>query len=443
MPQTGKDEVIEKAAELGVKSIRLQFTDILGVIKNVAIPIEQLPKALDGQILFDGSSIQGFVRIEESDMLLKPDPDTFTVFPWNSERGVTARLICDVHRPDGAPFEGCPRTALKRVLKEAEEMGYIVNAGPEAEFFLFHRDENGAATTRTHDQGDYFDLSPLDRGEEARDEMVVALQQMGFEVESSHHEAAPAQHEIDFRYADALTTADRVATFRFVVRTIALKKGLHATFLPKPLYGVNGSGMHTHLSLFRGGENAFYDPDGPCGLSRVALNYIGGLIEHARSFTAITNPLVNSYKRLVPGYEAPVYIAWSESNRSPYLRIPSRRGIGTRVEVRSPDPSCNPYLAFAVMVKAGLDGIKRGIEPPPSVEGNIYSMTKEEREKLGIKSLPGTLIEAVEELERSDLMREALGDHVMDHFIKAKRVEWDEYRSAVHPWEIERYLAQV
>jgi len=435
-----KEDVLKLCQEHRVQFLHLQFTDILGVLKNVAIPVSQLEKALDGQLMFDGSSIEGFVRIEESDMFLRPDPNTFAIFPWSNPEHPTARMICDIYNPDGTPFEGCPRGTLKRVMAEAAEMGYTMYAGLEAEFFLFERDQEGRATTKSNDQGSYFDLSPLDRGEEAREEMVRALQQMGFEIEASHHETAPAQHEIDFRYADALTAADNVATLRFVVRLIAKNHGLHATFMPKPLFGVNGSGMHTHQSLFRHGENAFYDPKAPMELSSTALYYIAGLMKHARGFTAITNPLVNSYKRLVPGFEAPVYIAWSERNRSPLIRIPVRRGVGTRVELRSPDPSGNPYLALAVMLKAGLDGIKNRIMPPPPVNRNIYRMTAAERAELGIGSLPASLGEALEELKRDQVIREALGEHIFEHFIEAKEIEWDVYRTQIHQWEIDQYL---
>ncbi len=435
-----KEDVLRKAEELSVQFIRLQFTDILGVIKNVAIPVEQLAKALDGQLMFDGSSIEGFVRIEESDMYLRPDPSTFATFPWKPRDGSTARLICDIYTAEGKPFEGCPRSTLKRVVAEAAERGFEMNVGPEAEFFLFQRDPEGKATTRTHDQGSYFDLGPLDLGEDARREMVVTLEEMGFEVEASHHEVAPGQHEIDFRYADAVTTADNIATFRFVVRTIAARHGLHGTFMPKPLFGIAGSGMHTHQSLFRGNENAFYDPSAPYQLSETAMYYLGGLLKHARGYTAICNPLINSYKRLVTGYEAPVYIAWSERNRSPLVRVPGRRGVGTRLELRSPDPSCNPYLAMAATLKAGLDGIQNRIVPPPPVNRNIYHMTAAERAELGIENLPGSLEEALDELAADGVVREALGEHIYHRFMEAKRIEWDVYRSQVHQWEVDQYL---
>lgn len=436
-----EEDVLKIVKEHQIKFIRLQFTDILGIIKNVAIPVAQLEKALAGEIMFDGSSIEGFVRVEESDMLLKPDPNTFAIFPWKPKTGGTARLICDIYNSDNTPFEGCPRNTLKRVIREAEEMGFYMNAGPEPEFFLFHQNEKGEPTTSSHDKASYFDLAPMDLGENARRDMVLALQEMGFEVEASHHEVAPGQHEIDFRYADALTTADNIATFRFVVRTIALQHNLHATFMPKPVFGINGSGMHIHQSLFRAPDhNAFYDPDGEYQLSDTALYYIGGLLKHARGYTAVTNPLVNSYKRLVPGYEAPVYIAWSERNRSPLVRIPARRGLGTRVELRSPDPSCNPYLTMAVTLKAGLDGIQHRIEPPRPVNRNIYTMTAREKAELGIDALPSNLAEAVEELKKDEVILEALGEHIVSHFIQAKQIEWDIYRTQVHQWEVDQYL---
>ncbi|MEW5934658.1 MAG: type I glutamate--ammonia ligase [Bacillota bacterium] len=440
MPKLQKQDVLALAREEGVTEIRLQFTDILGVIKNVAIPVDQLPKALDGQLLFDGSSIEGFVRIEESDMLLVPDPGTFVLLPWSEDGSRIARLMCDVYNPDGTPFAGCPRLALKKVAAEAEAMGYVMNAGVEAEFFLFQRDPDGRGTTRTHDQASYFDLAPMDRGEDARHDMVLALEKMGFEVEASHHEVAPAQHEIDFKYADALTTADNLVTFRWVVRRIALKHGLHATFMPKPIFGINGSGMHTHQSLFRGNENAFFDPSTPNQLSTVCMHYIGGLMTHAKAITAVCNPLVNSYKRLVPGYEAPVYIAWADRNRSPLIRVPARRGLSTRIEFRSPDPSCNPYLALAVMLKAGLDGIRKRIQPPPPQNRNLYRMTPDEREMLGVDTLPGTLWEALQELDRDPVVQEALGEHIYHRFREAKIIEWNAYRTQVHPWELEQYL---
>ncbi|MDY6827350.1 MAG: type I glutamate--ammonia ligase, partial [Bacillota bacterium] len=411
-----RDDVLAIAREAGVKFIRLQFTDLVGQLKNVAITNEQLPKALDGELMFDGSSIEGFVRIEESDMYLRPDLDTFAVFPWSPQENSVARLMCDVYTPEGEPFAGCPRSQLQKMIALAAKEGYTMNCGPEAEFFMFHTDENGAPTLHTHDQGGYFDLAPTDRGESARRDMVLSLEQMGLEIEASHHEVAPGQHEIDFKYSNALRTADDLSTFRFVVRTIAQRHGLYATFMPKPIALINGSGMHTHLSLFKEGKNIFYDPSAPDEMSQEMLWFVGGLLKHARGFTAVTNPLINSYKRLVPGYEAPVYIAWSHRNRSPLVRVPARRGIGTRVELRSPDPSCNPYLAFAVMLKAGLDGILNKIDPPEPVNLNIYRLSKEEKNDHNIESLPGTLYEAIMELDNDMIIREALGEHIYDRF---------------------------
>ena len=431
--------ILNKAKELNIKFIRLRFTDILGMPKNVEIPVRELKKALNGEIMFDGSSIQGFVRIEESDMYLKPDYSTFTLNPWEEEKDV-ARITCDVYNPDGSPFVGCPRNNLKRVLKEVEEMGYSTNLGPEVEFFLFFRDQEGKATTNTHDQGSYFDLLPVDLGEEARRDMVIALEKLGFEIEASHHEVAPGQHEIDFKYCDALTAADRIMTLKLTGKTIALKHNLHVTFMPKPVFGINGSGMHTHISLFKNGKNVFYDPKGKCELSKEALYFIGGLLRHAKGFTAITNPLVNSYKRLTPGYEAPVYIAWSERNRSPLVRVPAARGLGARAELRSPDPSCNPYLAFAVVLKAGIDGIKNQIDPGEPVSQNIYTMSKEKKKSLGIESLPSTLKEALSELNKDEVVKSALTDHILENYIEAKREEWEDYRIRVHQWELDRYL---
>jgi len=436
-----KDDVLAKAREEGVRFVRLQFTDIFGILKNVAISVNELEKALDGELMFDGSSIEGFVRIEESDMYLRPDPDTFVVFPWRSRQNAVARLICDVYNPDGTPFAGCPRNTLKRVLEEAKGKGFTMNVGPEAEFFLFHMNEGGP-TTDTHDNAGYFDMAPVDRGEDARRDMVLALEEMGFNIEASHHEVAPGQHEIDFTYGDALKTADNVVTFRLVVRAIAQQHGLHATFMPKPVFGINGSGMHLNQSLFSGGANAFFDANAPLQLSEIARNYIAGLLKHARGFAAITNPTVNSYKRLVPGYEAPVYIAWSPRNRSPLIRVPAKRGSATRIELRNPDPSCNPYLAFAVTLKAGLDGIANKLVPPPPTDRNIYHLTDSDRQELGIPSLPGNLDEALLELESDAIVKEALGTHIFERFVEAKRIEWDRYRTQVHRWEIENYLSK-
>jgi glutamine synthetase len=440
VPQTAS-EIISLASEERVHFLRLQFTDIDGIIKNVEVPQSQFEKALDGQIMFDGSSIEGFTRIEESDMLLVPDLETFRIFPWENGQGKVARLVCDIANPDGSVFAGCPRSALKRAVARAKKMGYVMMAGPEAEFFLFQRDEFGLPVPATHDTGGYFDLSPIDLGEEARREITLVLEAMGLEVEAAHHEVAPGQHEIDFKYGDAVTTADAVVTFRFVVKKVALMHGLHATFMPKPLAGVNGSGMHVHQSLFSTrGENAFFDADGPWQLSKVARSYIGGLLEHARAFVALTNPLVNSYKRLVPGYEAPINVAWSEKNRSPMIRVPARRGEGTRCEVRVPDPACNPYLAFAAMMVSGLDGIERNLECGEPVNRNIFDMSQREKKRLKIVQLPASLDEALDFLQKDKLLREALGDHIFDHFIFNKRTEWADYIKEIHDWELERYL---
>ena len=435
-----KAQILERTEREKVKFLRLQFTDILGTIKNVEIPDRQFEEALDGHIMFDGSSIEGFVRIEESDMYLRPDLSTFRIFPWAAPTGETvARMICDIYTPDGTPFAGCPRTTLKKVIALAASKGYRMKAGPEAEFFLFQM-KNGEPTTESHDSAGYFDLSPVDLGEDVRREIVLALEAMGFHVEAAHHEVAPGQHEIDFRYDDVLTTADNISTFRFVVKNVATRNGLHATFMPKPIYGINGSGMHTHMSLFSSNANIFYDAKAPMQLSQACLNYIGGILRHAKGFCAITNPLVNSYKRLVPGYEAPTNIAWSEKNRSPLVRVPAARGTGTRIELRMPDPSCNPYLALAVMLRSGLDGIDKKVDPGPPINKNIFTMSHRERRHLRIDELPGNLSEALDELEKDDLVRDTLGEHTFEHFLAAKREEWLDYIKHVSPWEVDRYL---
>ncbi|OMP68683.1 type I glutamate--ammonia ligase [Domibacillus epiphyticus] len=437
-----REDIKRLAEEENVKFIRLQFTDILGTIKNVEIPVSQLDKALDNDMMFDGSSIEGFVRIEESDMKLYPDLDTWVVFPWTAEKGKVARLICDIYTPDGTPFSGDPRANLKRILKEMEELGFTdFNLGPEPEFFLFKLDQNGEPTLELNDNGGYFDLAPTDLGENCRRDIVLELEEMGFEIEASHHEVAPGQHEIDFKYADAISACDDIQTFKLVVKTIARKHGLHATFMPKPLFGVNGSGMHMNLSLFKNGKNAFYKEDGELQLSETAYQFIAGIVKNAEAFTAICNPTVNSYKRLVPGYEAPCYVAWSGQNRSPLIRIPASRGMSTRVEVRSVDPAANPYLAMAVLLKAGLDGIKNNLTPPPAVDRNIYAMDKEEREAEGVRDLPATLAAALDALKKNDAIKDALGEHILEHFIEAKEIEWDMFRTQVHPWEREQYMS--
>ncbi|MDV7766993.1 type I glutamate--ammonia ligase [Peribacillus sp. CSMR9] len=442
MAKFTREDITRLAKEENVKYIRLQFTDILGTIKNVEIPVSQLEKALDNKMMFDGSSIEGFVRIEESDMYLFPDLNTWVIFPWTSEKGKVARLICDIYNTDGTPFDGDPRANLKRVLAEAREMGFTdFNLGPEPEFFLFKLDAAGEPTLELNDKGGYFDLAPTDLGENCRRDIVLELEEMGFEIEASHHEVAPGQHEIDFKYADAISACDNIQTFKLVVKTIARKHGLHATFMPKPLFGVNGSGMHCNVSLFKGNQNAFYDTEGKLELSKTAEQFIAGVIKHAPSFTAVTNPTVNSYKRLVPGYEAPCYVAWSAKNRSPLIRIPASRGVSTRVEVRSVDPAANPYLALAVILKAGLDGIKNDLTPPAPVDRNIYVMNKEEREEVGIVDLPATLYAALETLKADEVIKSALGEHLLEHFIEAKEIEWDMFRTQVHPWEREQYMS--
>ncbi|MBQ1501134.1 MAG: type I glutamate--ammonia ligase [Firmicutes bacterium] len=435
-----REDILKMAREAKVEFIRLQFTDIFGVMKNVSITTSQLEKALDNELMFDGSSIDGFVRIEESDMYLYPDYDSWCVIPWLDNDNATARLICDIYTDSGEPFVGDPRYVLRRAIKAAADMGYTVNMGPEAEFFLFHTDEKGRPTLETNDRAAYFDLAPVDLGEAARREMVLDLESIGFEIEASHHEVAPGQHEIDFKYADALTTADNLQTFKYVVRQVAQRHGLHATFMPKPVFGIAGSGMHVNQSLMKDGKNAFYDPDGERGLSRTAYQYLAGLLAHSREFTAITNSTVNSFKRLVSGYEAPVYVAWAGKNRSPLVRVPAKRGNSTRMELRSPDPSCNPYLAFACMIMAGLDGIKNDMTPPEPVERNIFCMSEEELAASRVEMLPGSLAEAIELLKKSSLVRETLGDHIFDCFIEAKHQEWEEYRIQVTDWELNRYL---
>lgn len=441
MSHYSKEDIIKFVEENDVEFIRLQFTDLFGILKNVAIPKSQLKKALDNQMMFDGSSIDGFARIEESDMCLRPDFDSFVIFPWRPQTGKVARLICDVYKTDGTPFEGDPRHILKKAIAEAEKMGYTFNVGPECEFFLFNVDENGAPTTNSNDQAAYFDLGPNDLGENARRDMVLTLEDMGFVVEASHHECAPAQHEIDFKYGEAVKTADSIMTFKLAVKTIAQRHGLHATFMPKPKANMAGSGMHINMSLEKDGKNVFADENGKNGLSEEAYHFIAGLMKHINGIVAITNPLVNSYKRLIPGYEAPVYIAWSAKNRSPLIRIPAARGKGTRVELRNPDPTANPYLALAVCLIAGLDGIKNKLEVCDSVDANIYAMTKKERRERGIDSLPETLIDAVKHLEKDELIMEFLGEETAEKYIEAKKAEWKSYKVAVSEWEVNQYLS--
>lgn len=436
-----KEQILKECMDKDVEFIRLQFIDILGVPKNVAITFSQLEKVLDEGMMFDGSSIEGFARIEESDMYLRPDLDTFVIYPWRPQQGKVARLLCDVYTPSGERFMGDPRNILKKTMEDAEAMGYTFNVGNECEFFLFHTDEDGRPTTITNDEAGYFDLDPVDLGTNARREICLTLEDMGFEIEASHHEVAMGQHEIDFKYANALKTADNVMTFKLVVKTIAKKYGLHATFMPKPIFGINGSGMHTNMSLFKDGKNAFFDPSDDLQLSPVAYSFIAGILEHVAGFTAITNPLVNSYKRLVPGYEAPCYIAWSASNRTDIIRIPASRGAGTRVELRSPDPATNPYLALACCLAAGLDGIKRNLPAPKSVDVNLFHSTQEQRDELGVKNLPGSLYEAIVAMEEDGLVKSVLGEHAYNAFVTSKKAEWDQFRMFVSQWELDRYLA--
>ena len=441
MSRYTKDDIFRMVEEEDVEFIRLQFTDIFGTLKNIAITSSQLEKALDNKCMFDGSSVEGFVRIEESDMYLYPDYDTFEIFPWRPQQGKVARLICDVHTPDGKPFEGDPRWILKKTIKEANEMGYRFDVGPECEFFLFHTDDNGLPTTLSHEKAGYFDLGPNDLGENIRRDMVLTLEEMGFEIEASHHEVAPAQHEIDFKYDEALKTADNIQTFKMTVKTIAKRHGLYATFMPKPKFGISGSGMHINMSLAtEEGKNIFADENGKIGLSDDAYHFIAGIMKHARGMSAITNPLVNSYKRLVPGYEAPVYIAWSAKNRSPLIRIPASRGNGTRVELRNPDPTANPYLVLALCLAAGLDGIKNKIEVPDSVDCNIYEMTPGERRAAGIENMPADLKEAVDCLVADEFLCSVLGEHITTKYVEAKMKEWENYTTRVSQWEIDEYL---
>lgn len=440
-----KDDIRTMIAEENVEFLRLQFSDVFGTIKNVEVPVSQLEKVLDNNLMFDGSSIEGFVRIEESDMYLYPDLSTFMIFPWatDSHGGKVARLIADIYTADREPFAGDPRNNLKRVLKQMEDAGFKnFNIGTEPEFFLFKLDEHGNPTMNLNDKGGYFDLAPLDLGENTRREIVLEMEKMGFEVEAAHHEVAPGQHEVDFKYADALDAADNIQTFKLIVKTIARKHGLYATFMPKPISGINGNGMHTNMSLFNEDGNVFYDEAGDLQLSKTAYNFLGGVLAHAANFTAITNPTVNSYKRLTPGFEAPVYVAWSGSNRSPMVRVPASRGNSTRLELRSVDPTANPYLAFAVILAAGLDGVAGEMEPNHAVDRNIYLMDEAERKKAGITDLPDTLLAAVNDLDTDLVIKEALGSHMARTFVDAKRLEYQAYRQEVSQWELETYLEQ-
>lgn len=436
-----KKDIKEMAKDEGVEFLRLMFTDINGIIKNVEVPISQIDKVLDNKMTFDGSSIDGFVRIEESDMLLYPDLSTWLVFPWGSESGKVARLICDIYTPDGKPFAGDPRNNLRRVIEEMKTAGFTeFNIGPEPEFFLFKLNENDEVTLDLNDKGGYFDFAPVDLGENCRREIVLELEKLNFEVEASHHEVGDGQHEIDFKYSDALTAADNIQTFKLVVKTIARKHGLHATFMAKPLQGIAGSGMHMNMSLFKDDQNIFDNPNSDEKLSDDAYFFLNGILNHARALTALNNPTVNSYKRLVPGFEAPVYIAWSGKNRSPLIRIPSARGKSTRIELRSTDPTANPYLAIAGILAAGLDGIKKQEMPVHSVDRNIYSMSPAERAENNISDLPSTLHNAVKAFERDEVVKNALGKHLTQSFIDSKDLEWASYRQTVSNWERDQYL---
>lgn len=439
--ELSKEEIKRIINENNVEFIKLEFCDINGIMKNLSVPNEQIDKVLNNEIMLDGSSIKGFRNIETSDMFFYPDLKTFSILPWRSDEELkVARFICDIHNADGTPFEGCPRCNLKRMIARAEKLGYKMNVGPEAEFFIFEKDEKGMPTLTPTDKAGYYDIAPRDKGENLRRKIVKTLKKMGFEVEASHHEVAKGQHEIDFKYADALTTADNIMTFRYVVTALAEEAGMFATFMPKPIYGINGSGMHCNISLFKDGKNTFFEKDRVYQLSKDALYSIGGLLKHVKSFSAITNPTVNSYKRLVPGYEAPVYLAWSLANRSALIRVPAKRGEATRIELRSPDPSCNPYLAMAVILGAILDGVENHIEPPLQIEDNIYEMTPKELKRFKIDSLPTNLEEAIEMLKKNDTIKDALGEHIFNEFTHAKQKECEIFRTYVSPLETKMYL---
>ncbi|MBI2979835.1 MAG: glutamine synthetase [Chloroflexi bacterium] len=437
--EESKEYVLKMVKDHDIKFIRIWFSDILGMLKNFAITVEELEGALEEGMGFDGSSIEGFARIDESDMVALPDPDTFQLLPWRPREHGVARMFCDILKPGGEPFEGDPRYVLKKNLKRAADLGYTYYVGPELEFFYF-KDSN---STQPLDAGGYFDMVPLDVATDLRRDTVLTLEEMGIGIEYSHHEVAPSQHEIDMRYTDALTMADNVMTYRLVVKQIALQQGVYATFMPKPVFGINGSGMHVHQSLFKGERNAFFDPKDKYNLSKTAKSYVAGLLKHGPEITAITSQWVNSYKRLVPGYEAPVYLSWARRNRSDLIRVPEYRPgkeKATRIEYRSPDPACNPYLTFSVMLAAGLEGIEKNYQPPPPVEENVYEMTAQERKERGIDTLPASLFDAVQLAERSEIVRKALGEHVFNAFIQNKKIEWDQYRTQVTEYEIKRYL---
>ena len=444
MQEYTRGDILRIVEEEDVEFIRLQFTDIFGTMKNMAVTVSQLEKAMDNRCMFDVSSLDGFSGEEDSDMYLYPDLSTFEIFPWRPQQGKVARFICDVYRADGTPYEIDPRHVLKREIASAEKMGYTMYVGPECEFFLFHTDEDGVPTTLTHEQGGYFDVGPLDLGENARRDMILTLEDMGFEIISSHHEIAPAQHEIDFRYDEALVTADNLMTFKMVVKTIAKRHGLHATFMPKPKMETYGSGMHINISLSReDGSNAFRDKNDKNGLSKEGYYFIGGLMKHMKAITCITNPTVNSYKRFIPGYEAPVYMGWSAKTRGPLIRVTTGSGDNTRIELRSPDATANPYLALAVLLRAGLDGIKNEIMPPENIDENIQKMTQEQRDALHIEELPRSLKAAVNELEKDELICDVLGEKLAQKIIKAHRKEYRDYYMQVTDWEIANYLYKL
>jgi glutamine synthetase len=437
---TTLEQIKETINEKSVELLHLQFVDIEGILKHVTVTVEQLEDVVEGKMMFDGSSIKGFSPINKSDLYLQPDLTTFAVLPWTVEEGYAeARFLCSVKNPDGTLFDGDTRNVLKKTVDRAADHGYTISVGPELEFFLFKTDENGYGTLELGDKAGYFEPSPHDLGERVRLEIYRALKAMGFTIEASHHEVAEGQHEINFKYADVLTAADLSTTYKWVVKTVAKKFGLHATFMPKPVFGINGSGMHVNMSFFEGSENAFFDPSDELQLSEKAYQFIAGVLENVKSFTAVTNPLVNSYKRLVPGYEAPCYIAWSASNRSALIRIPAKKGLATRVELRCPDPSANPYLTFAVIAAAGLDGIEQGLEAPAPINEDIFHMTEEERAFLGIDNLPGSLAESIKALESGEIAAKTLGEHVYSEYVSLKKSEWDSYRTAVHSWEIDNY----
>ena len=435
-------EVLRFVQENDVKFIRLAFSDMFGIQKNISVMPDELPRAFETGISFDASAVRGFLNVEQSDLFITPDPSTLSILPWRPSHGRVVRLFCNVNYPDGRPFEGSSRHILQRAVKEAAQMGYVCKIGAECEFYLFETDEKGNPTMNPHDLGGYCDIAPNDKGENVRREICLTLEEMGIHPEASHHEQGPGQNEIDFKYSEALTAADNIMTFKLAVKSIAERHKLHATFMPKPLFNEAGSGMHINMSLCRDGENVFADPGDPNGLSKIAYHFIAGIMDHAKGMTAITNPIVNSYKRLVPGYEAPVYIAWSAQNRSPLVRVPAARGAGTRIELRNPDPSANPYLVLAVCLAAGLDGIKRELMPPASTDSNVFKLTDDEREAMGIENIPDNLDRAVRAMKKDSLIHRTLGSHAFMKYVAYKQKEWNQYRNVVTEWEIKNYLSR-